>query len=401
MKIGLSPLSSYVYGHGRPLLKIISYLELIILIPTLGLAGFLLQRIISPILLIRVGVLSSKYLGHFLYEADLYLADEENYVGSKKLDLITFQPVVSNIYLADKICSILKIKSPRLVYPIFLVNRVLSPNSRYLKRFAKDFKLNDSTRLGSLPPSKLAQMIIFETSTELTDLDNEKSINNLFVLFLRTTSYRFLRKGALDSESSIYRDVSASDYNKLISNLKLFGIPLILGYDAEIVKRLNLKRIEVEKLNFGLFSQAKVSITTDSGSALIPFFLRKPIVQTNISMFGLIYGIPSNLILPKIYFDIEAGVKLTFRECLRRGIHEITSDHDYKKNRISVINLDDDTLGELTQEIVQISNQVWEASTLNMQLMAELRSDFVKLYPILQYQKFPNFWVEKNRWFFQ
>jgi putative glycosyltransferase (TIGR04372 family) len=401
MKIGQSPLSSYVYGHDRPLLKIISYLELIILIPTLGVAGFLLQRIISPILLIRVGVLSSKYLGHFLYEADLYFADEENYVGSKKLDLIAFQPVVSNIYLADKIRFILKIKSPHLVYPIFLVNRVLSPNSRYLKRFAKDFKLNDSTRLGSLPPSKLAQMIIFETSTELTDLDIEKSVNNLFILFLRTTSYRFLRKGALDSESSIYRDVSISDYNKLMSNLKLFGIPLILGYDAEIVKRLNLERIEVEKLNFGLCSQAKVSITTDSGSALIPFFLRKPIVQTNISMFGLIYGIPSNLILPKIYFDIEAGVKLTFRECLRRGIHEITSDHDYKKNRIMVISLDENTLGELTEEIVQISSQVWEASALNMQLMAELRSDFVKLYPILQYQTFPNFWVEKNRWFFQ
>jgi putative glycosyltransferase (TIGR04372 family) len=244
-------------------------------------------------------------------------------------------------------------------------------------------------------------MIIFETSTELTDLDIEKSVNNLFILFLRTTSYRFLRKGALDSESSIYRDVSISDYNKLMSNLKLFGIPLILGYDAEIVKRLNLERIEVEKLNFGLCSQAKVSITTDSGSALIPFFLRKPIVQTNISMFGLIYGIPSNLILPKIYFDIEAGVKLTFRECLRRGIHEITSDHDYKKNRIMVISLDENTLGELTEEIVQISSQVWEASALNMQLMAELRSDFVKLYPILQYQTFPNFWVEKNRWFFQ
>lgn len=401
MKASLKPLSAYALSHDRPFLKFLSYIALILLIPTLGLTGFLFQRVISPILFIRVGVLPSKYLGHFIYELDLYFAEEENYKGKRKLDLVTFQSVVSNIYLADKIRSILKIRSQGLVYPIFLVNRFLTPNSRYLKRFAKDFKLNNSASLGSQPACKLAQMIISETPTDFNDLEINKSVNDLFVFFLRTASYRLSRKSALDSESSVYRDVSISDYNKLMLDLKSFGTPLILGYDTNITNRTNLKRTEIEKLNFILCSLAKVSITTDSGSALIPFFLRKPIVQTNISMFGFIYGIPSNLILPKMYFDIEARAMLTFRECLRRGIHEITSDLDYKKKKIKVISSDAHTLGGLTPEIVQISNQVWEASALNIKVTEKLRSDFAELYPILRYQTFPNFWVEKNCWFFE
>lgn len=390
----------YLHGSDRHFLKFLSFLMLIVLIPTLGLLGFLLQRTISPILFIRVGILPSQYLGHFLYEVDLYLADEDDYAGIRKIDLITFQPIVSNKYLEDKIRLALKIRNPILVYPIYLVNRLLSPNSRYLKRFAKDFKLNDSARLASLPPNKIAREIISETHNELTELYIEKSIKNLFVFFLRTKSFPYLRKGVLDSKSSIYRDVSSSDYDQLMFSLNVFGKSFVLGHDTPLAKELNLKIVEVEKINFGLCSKSKVSITTDSGSALIPFFLRKPIVQTNISMFGLIYGIPSKLILPKMYLDLESGIKLTFRECLRQGIHNVTNDLEFSKKKIKVLSLDEYTLRDLAQEIIEISNQAWEPSALNLKVTDEFRSEFLQLYPLLQFQTFPNFWVEKNLWFF-
>lgn len=390
----------YLHGPDRYFLKFLSFLMLVLLIPTLGLLGFLLQRTISPILLIRVGVLPSQYLGHFLYELDLYLADEDDYVGIRRLDLITFQPIVSNKYLEDKIRLALKIQNPMLIYPIYLVNRILSPNSHYLKRFAKDFKLGESARLASLPPNKIAQEIISETLNESTNLNIEKSTKNLYVLFLRTKSVPYSSKGVLNSKSSNYRYVSSSDYNQLIFSLNLFGKSIVLGYDTPLVKESNLKIAEVEKINFGLCSKAKVSITTDSGSALIPFFLRKPIVQTNISMFGMIYGIPSKLILPKMYLDLESGVRLTFRECLRQGIHDITSDLEFSKKKIKVLSLDEYTLRDLAHEIIEISNQTWEPSTLNLKVTDGFRSEFCQLYPLLQFQTFPNFWVEKNLWFF-
>lgn len=390
----------YLHGHDRYFLKFLSFLMLVVLIPTLGLIGFLLQRTVSPILLIRVGVLPSQYLGHFLYEVDLYLADENNYVGIRKLDLITFQPIVSNKYLEDKIRVAFKIHNPMLIYPIYLVNRLLSPNSRYLKRFAKDFKLSESARLASLPPNKVAQEIISETLNESTDFYIEKSIKNLYVFFLRTNNVPFSTKNELDSKSSIYRYVSSSDYKQLISGLNLFGKSIVLGHDTPLVKELDLNIIEFEKINFGLCSKAKVSITTDSGSALIPFFLRKPIVQTNISMFGVIYGIPSKLILPKMYLDLDSGVKLTFRDCIRQGIHNITSDLEFSKKKIKVLSLDEYTLWELAEEIIEISNQTWEPSILNLKVTNKFRSEFGQLYPLLQFQTFPNFWVEKNLWFF-
>jgi putative glycosyltransferase (TIGR04372 family) len=345
--------------------------------------------------------LPSQYLGHFLYETDLYLADEERYVGAKKLDLLSLQPAICNIYLEEKVRTVLKIRHPHLVYPIYLANRILAPNSRFLIRFARDFKLTESSRLNDLPLNNLAKIIESETDIDSIDLGVDFLNKEIFTFFLRNSNFRFQGYTASFSDSSSYRDVAITDYKQLLMKLKSVGLPLVMGYDSPLFERLNLERKDIERLNFTFCARANVTITTDSGSALIPFFLRKPIVQTNISMFGIVYGIPSDLVLPKLYLDLDSGIKLTFRECLNRGIHEVTSDNDLEIMRIGVINCDEDALTHMSDEILDVANRNWKASSMNMKVTEEFRLQFAISYPLLRYQSFPNFWVEENQWFFK
>lgn len=377
-----------------------SFFSFFFLILIIGVPFFCIQRLLSPFIVVRVGIFPTNYLGHMIYEYEKYMRVEEKSQGKFKFDIFCTQPNIANHFLNSKIRQKLIFWPRALVVPVFFINRIFK-SKYFIMRMGHNFELDGA-----------ADFFMMSSIFQFTDVESkygEELLHNLghrkdreiITLFLRTQGYRSQYLASKSAISTDFRDVFRENYQPLITQLNQFSFTRVLGLEPEIFSPLTLSQYETELANFYLVYRSRLCITTDSGSSLIPFLLRTPTLQTNITLTALLLGIPGDFVMPLTYIDLLTHSKIPLSELIEKGYFQLTQKNEFESKNIGTIQATEAELSALSHEISEILQGSWKPSELNDSIHNLIYLKYGTDFPNLKYSRFLNSWVQNNLWFFE
>jgi len=335
-----------------------------------------------------------------IYEYEKYVRVEEKSEKKFKFDIFCTQPNIANHFLISKIRKQLIFWPRALVVPVFLINRIFK-SKNFIMRMGKSFELDGAADFFIRPTIFHFTDAELKRGEELIHTLGHVEGREIITLFLRSQRYRSQYLGSKSSVSTDFRDVLQEIYQPLITQLNQFSFTRVLGLEPEIFAPLTLSRYEREFLNFFLVYRSRLCITTDSGSSLIPFLLRTPTIQTNISLTALLLGIPGNFVLPLTYINLITNTRIPVSELIEKGYFQLTQKNEFESKNIGTIQATEAELSILSNEISEIFQGFWKPSELNERVYNQMRLKHGSGFPNLKHVRFLNSWVQNNLWFFE
>lgn len=392
--------SNFFFGNSNRTEVAYSLFFFSFLILIIGIPLFCIQRLLSPFIIVRVGIFPTNYLGHMIYEYEKYMRVENRSKGKFKFDIFCTQPNIANQFLNSKIQQKLIFWPRALVVPVFFINRIFK-SKKYIMRMGKNYELEGAADFFILPT-------IFDFTHEelkcgedlLHNLGHWKD-REIITLFLRSQRYRSQHLASMSTVSTEFRDVLQENYQPLIAHLSQSSFTRVLGLDTELFAPLKLSQYEIEFLNFYLVYRSRLCITTDSGSSLIPFLLRTPTIQTNISLTALLQGVPGNFVLPLTYINLSNHMKIPLSELIKKKDFQLTQKSEFDSRNIGIIQATEAELSNLSQEISEILQGSWKPSQLNQGVYNVISLKHGLDFPNLKHVRFFNSWVQNNLSFFE
>jgi putative glycosyltransferase (TIGR04372 family) len=301
-----------------------------------------LQRIMSPVITIRIGKLRNQFYGHFLLESDYYFSKNINNNPFRSIDLFYFDGNSSNIFYQDLLRKQIYIFPKFVLQLVYFLNFYLFKNKKFV--IAIPDRLTDLTELDEFNPSKIINPV--SSVIEQYFKYNPKKSSVIFCLRESVKSY----------DSFSLRNVDVNTYNKSIDLLTSVNFDVYILTDTyiehrseKIIERIyrNSRDKGIASIEFFLASVCDFAVATDSGSFHLPYLFRKPIILTNIC--GPIGDIESRFIHQKTYkkwVDLDSKLNFDFSELKQRILFD--NDHAFEENNIGLI---DNTAHELKDAI--------------------------------------------------
>jgi putative glycosyltransferase (TIGR04372 family) len=362
-----------------------------------GIPVLLLQRILSPFILFRFTVFPTNYLGHMIYEYESYKS-RFNKTGKRTIDLFCVQPHVANRFLLSKISDFVAIVPREFILPVYLFNRAINAR-RFITPISQSYKLENAAELFLKKPGldfSEAEIIRGDKLLKQIGWDGRRKVVSCF---LRTDNYRKCSNSFIDVGSTNFRDVDTDTYGPALSLLAKRYFVRVVDLLPTSFPEANLTKDDIEFLNFYIVYRSDFSITTDSGSSLIPFILKVPNIQTNVSITSILYGVPGTLILPLTYFDLDSGRRVPFTELIRKSIFDMTEASQLVNAKIGVAQASAAELFALCQEIENGIPDLLYSNHDSAKNMKTLVAQFTGLFPNLVFSKFADSWIERHEWF--
>ena len=386
----------------RFILILVLYALLTILI---GYPIAIFQRIFFFKFKLRICVFPTNYLGHFIFEADRYISLN---LGSGHRTCFTTQPNIANNYFLKILKQKLKFFPRFLILPVYLAHHTLPSKNKYVLKI--DFGLANG-----MPDADLVWQSVPWFSIDLLDNSSLKNriytqgeVKPLVTLFLRDADFRSGRQNGATIKSSDYRDVTVDNYIPLARSLSSQFSIIKMGRGSKARPNLDDRywynySISEEQSDFKdllLTESSDICVTTDSGSLMIPLLFRKKIIQTNLSLFGLINGPPSTVVMLKDHRYISSGKLLSLGELVGLGVHRITDQENFELLGIEVIENSPEDLNRLSQEIEEIYGEIWCPNRLNKEVDSKIRKRFTATFTFPKNTYFANSWISDRDWFF-
>jgi putative glycosyltransferase (TIGR04372 family) len=381
-------------------LNLIIYTFLTIII---GFPIAILQKVFYFKFSLKICIFPTNYLGHFVLEADRYISLN---LGNGHRTYFTTQPNVANKYFFDKLKLRLKFYPRFFILPIYIAHHAWKRNSRYILKLSSGDEMSDMVLVRQSDP-----WFIIDQPADGHQISNnyfQGQVKPLITLFARDADFRSERSGTAFIESSNYRDVTANNYVPLAQSLAhRFSIIKMgratkyqLSLDNQYWFNYSISQDQSDFNDFFLTGNSDICITTDSGSLWIPVLFRKKIIQTNLSLFGLIKGPPFTIVTLKDYKLIASGQLLTLTELVKLGIHRISDQKNLDLLGVQVIENSQEDLKCLAKEIEEIYDEVWIPSRLSRKVHSKIARQFVSDFSIPEETYFANSWILNRPWFF-
>jgi putative glycosyltransferase (TIGR04372 family) len=370
----------------------------------------LLQRFIAPLILIRVGKIYNHRLGHFILEFDWYHAYETKNIKKRtsrfpmSVDFFFLSSNSSNTYLEEVARKSLKIFPREILLGIFLLNKFILKNRKYLVDFPK--RPTDLTYL-----DKCASSCVL--SSEENDIGEKELVKlglnpeqEMVCFFIRDASYERHYFPDRDPGSTRYRNSDPALFEKGMEFLANKGfIVFRMGKTAEKplgVKHSNIidysySAIKSDFMDFYLSSKCKFAVATDSGSMMLPILFRKPLFLANIPGFhGLLQGECVTLFQFKTFINLDSGDEISLQDLLQKNFSIIDSSNEFESARIGLLENNPD---EILYSIIEMLDLLNSKSNLKMKyqksqqlLNLRLESSITKEITGL----LSNSWIEKH-----
>lgn len=381
-------------------LNLIIYTFLTIII---GFPIAILQKVFYFKFSSKICIFPTNYLGHFVLEADRYISLN---LGNGHRTYFTTQPNVANKYFFDKLKLRLKFYPRFFILPIYIAHHSWKHNSRYILKLSSGGEMPDMVLVRQSDP-----WFTIDEPADGHQISNnyfQGKVRPLITLFARDADFRSERAGTAFIESSKYRDVTANNYVPLAQSLAhRFSIIKMgratkyqPGLDNQYWFNYSISQDQSDFNDFFLTGNSDICITTDSGSLWIPVLFRKKIIQTNLSLFGLIKGPPFTIVTLKDYKLIASGQLLTLTELVKLGIHRISDQKNLELLGVEVIENSQEDLKCLAKEIEEIYDEVWIPSKLSREVHSKIARRFVSDFSIPEETYFANSWILNRPWFF-
>lgn len=316
------------------------------------------QKLISPIIDIRIGLLRGERIGHLIANTEYWLRKRKDDKSEKKF----FCLFISNEPANKQILSMIKRANPTILSP--LLHKILF----HLKSIK-----NNSTLWSSIDKSGWEDARIWNEvppqlkfSTE-DDKLGEEILNQLQIkknkyicYFARDADYL---NQVIKSDSS-YHDYRNADINNLTESLKWLNEN---GYQTlrmgSVVKGtfayqhpLNIDYAKNFRTDFGdayLIPHGKFFIGDTSGIYYFAEGFNKPHLQLNLVPCGLPNLLKIDMYMPKKYFNLKENRLMTFLEIFQSGAHLWFKQEQYNKADIQLIENSPDEIFGAIKEMIQ------------------------------------------------
>ena len=374
-----------------------------ILTISIGYSVAIFQRISYFKFKFRICIFPTSYLGHFVYEADRYISLN---LGKGYKTYFTTQPDIANSYFLKILKQKLKFVPRFLILPVYIAHHTLPNCGKYVLKIGSVAAMPDEVLVRQTDPWFSINSL--ENSSFQSKIYHQGKVKPLVALFLRDVDFRSRTYNTLTITSSDYRDVNEDNYIPFARSLSTrFSIIKMgragkyhQGRDNQYWYNYSNSKVQSDFNDFFLTGNSDICITTDSGSLSIPLLFRKKIVQTNLSLFGLIEGPSSTIVTLKDHRCIANGRLLSLEELVRLGIHRISDQKSFNLLGVEVIENSPDDLYRLAQEVEEIYGGIWCPNKLNEKVNSKMRERFSASFALPKDTYFANSWISNRTWFF-
>jgi hypothetical protein len=351
----------------------------------------------------RICIFPTNYLGHFVYEADRYISLN---LGKGYQTYFTTQPNIANSYFLKILKQRLKFVPRFLIIPIYIAHHTLPHCSKYVLKIGFVAAMLDEVLVRQTDPWFSIDSL--GNSSFESKIYYQGKVKPIVTLFLRDVDFRLRSYNTLTITSSDYRDVNADNYIPFARSLSTcFSIIKMgrggqyhQGLDDQYWYNYSNSEDQSDVNDFFLTGNSDICVTTDSGSLSIPLLFRKKIVQTNLSLFGLIEGPSSTIVTLKDHRCIASGRLLSLGELVSLGIHRISDQKSFNLLGVEVIENSTEDLYRLAQEVEEIYGGIWCPTKLNEKVNSKMRERFAASFTLPKDTYFANSWISNRTWFF-
>ncbi len=331
----------------------------------LGAVVVLFIRLIQSVLIIRIGMLVSSRIGHFVGNTEMYLCEKKagiNIPNQRYIDLFFIPKPISNAFIAKIWKRNLRVLPSLILAPIFRLNQLFPDSSKFtagettqsdrdvfnlLNRFESNIKLSqDEIKLGR---DLLLQMGIPENAS-------------FVCLMVRDNAY--LRHHFPNSDFSYhdYRSSSIEEYKEMAEYLASQGFYVIrMGERVETAFPSKHPKVidyanSIHRSDFmDVFLGATCSFTVSTGTGwdAIPEMTRRPIVFVNFVPLAYIHtSRPQIITLPKKLRWKDSGKMLSISEIFSSKLAFANRTEDYEAAGVILEENSSDEIMETVKEMV-------------------------------------------------
>jgi len=380
---------------------------------TCGLLLALVQRFLSPIVLIRIGRIYNQRIGHFILEFDWLETTRENSKNDLlrkfplRFDLFFLSGKSSNMYLEKIVKKRLPILPRGALLGIYLVNRLLPGGRKYSIVFPirpTDFRYLDDTPSNytfTIEEQNLARARLVEIGFNPDE--------PIVCFYIRDSAYAEKYFTKQNQDFAHYRDCQIINFEKSMEFLADNGYQ-VFRMGKYGTKTLTLKHprildytfssLQSDFMDFYLSATCEFAVATDSGAMMLPIFFRRPLLLVNVPAFhGLLSGKCLTLFQFKTFREIQGGGELNLVDLVEKGAVRFESQEEFIQAGIQhqensseeVLNAVKEMLGLATSGISKQTEYEFSQNLLNLILDSigfELVSGKLALSWLIQH---PNF----------
>lgn len=360
----------FFQNHNFPLsIKIISSPFIAFIHCIFGLLFALVQRLISPIILIRIGRIYNQRLGHFILEFDWLETTGGNSTNEQirrfpiRFCLFFLSGKSSNMYLEKIVKKRLHILPRSFLLGVFIINRLFPDGGKYSVAFPvrqTDFRYLDNSPVNytfTTEEQNISRAILMEIGINPDE--------PIVCFYIRDSAYAEKYYPEQTQDFARYRDCQVVNFEKSMEFLADKGYQVFrMGkYGA---KTLTLRHprihdyafspLQSDFMDFYLSAKCEFAVATDSGAMMLPIFFRRPLLLVNIPAFhGLLSGKCLTLFQFKTFKEIQGGSELNLINLIKKGAVGFESQEEFTRAGIQHEENTSDEILNAVKEMLQLN----------------------------------------------
>lgn len=347
-------------------------------------------RVISVLVVVRIGSLVSSRLGHFALNTELYLCEYDEGINRPTklhVDLFFFKNYpICNEQLSKMWKRDLIILPRWILAPVTRVNRFF-PGSELHEVGTTANSDRDVLNLlvTSSPHLQFSKEEEALGTTTLTEFGVPEGAP--FVCLIgRDSEYLEIHTPESDSSYHNYRDVSIGNYVLAAEELANRGYyvfrmgayvkePLICGHPMVVDYASNGMRSDFMDIYLG--AKCAFCVTCGTGFDAVPQLFRKPVAYVNhVPLNYLVTYDPRTVAILKHHVSQDGGYELSLREIIAGGLGSCLRASDYASKGVLLVENTPEEIRDLVIEMDERLKGTWQPSDDDQDLQQKLWDNF-------------------------
>jgi putative glycosyltransferase (TIGR04372 family) len=354
----------------------------------IGVSGAILIIALKPVINIRIGILKTERIGHYVTETQLTILQNQTSSKNIMFDIWYENGIICNTFIQNYWRQKIRVFPKSIMAPIYTVMKFL----RLPKGFFLTAVNGDRDTLDHLF-YQTNQMTL--TDQQINAFRQELAkiglpLNAKFICFHNRDS-EYLKEIYPNQDYSHHdcRDTTFSNYVMALEALANRGYYILRM--GKVTKEKILENIHPRIIDYAnsekrsdefdviAIAECEYFISNSSGIDSVATFLKKPLLIVNNSTIGYLNTWNDNAFYSnKRFFDLRSHTELSLTEIINREAHEITRKLDYESKGIY---LKENTPEENLEYLIEFDDYFKDKNNF----MQQKSSNFSDLF----WQKFP------------
>ena len=343
-------------------------------------------RLVGPILKIRIGIIISSRLGHFVGNTEIYFCEREIGINKPKqwhIDIFYMNMPICNQQMAKLIKREIIVFPYWLLYPIHRVNRMI-PNS-------VNYEVGTNTQEDRDVHNLLDKFLPHLKFTKVEEVEGLNGLNKLGVpidkpfvcINVRDRAYLPGKNWSYHN----YRDCNIKNFVLIAEELADRGYYIIrmgakvhdklISNNSQIIDYAN-NGMRSDFMDIYLGAKCAFAVSTGTGWDSIPEMFRRPVVYVNFMPFVYLHTSRRVLLsITKKHIWKESRKTMTLREIISSGAGSSYHSEDYELKGIDII---ENTPEEIRDTVIEMEERLsgkWQSNSLD----EILQQRFWKIFP--------------------